>query len=322
MHVETERGAAVPPSARDVSRAAERINDHVRRTPVLRLEPDTQVDVPVWLKLECLQLTGSFKVRNAFAFLLGTEVPEAGVVAVSGGNFGLAMAYAASALGCRLTVFVPEFAPAVKIDGMRALGAEVVVVPGPTDRIFAASDERIDQTGALFAHPYDQPEILAGAGTCGWEFDEQCPDLDTVLVAVGGGGLIGGIAAWMGDRVRVVGVETKGTPTLHAALAAGEPVAVEPSGIAASALGGPMIGALAWALAQRSIHDSLLVTDDDVRAAQQHLWETARLVVEPGGAAAYAALLAGVYRPAPDERVGVVLCGANTDPGSVAALRH
>lgn len=310
----------MPPTAPDVSRAAERIDGHVRRTPVLRLAPDARVDVPVSLKLECLQLTGSFKVRNAFAFLLGTDVPDAGVVAVSGGNFGLAMAYATQTLEHHLTVFVPEFTPTVKIDGMRALGAEVVVVPGPTDRIFAASDERIDRTGALFAHPYDQPEVLAGAGTCGREFDEQCPDLDTVLVAVGGGGLIGGIAAWMGDRVRVVGVETTGTPTLHAALAAGRPVPVEPSGIAASALGGPMIGALAWALAGRSIHDSLLVTDEDVRTAQRHLWQTARLVVEPGGAAAYAALLAGVYRPAPDEHVGVVLCGANTDPQSVAAV--
>jgi threonine dehydratase len=316
-----EGAAAVPPTALDVSRAAERIAGHVRRTPVLRLDAGGRVGVPVWLKLECLQLTGSFKVRNAFAFLLGTPVPDAGVVAVSGGNFGLAMAYAARALGHPITVFVPELAPRVKIDGIRSLGAEVAVVSGPMDRIFAASDERIARTGALFAHPYDQPEILAGAGTCGREFDEQCPGLDTVLVAVGGGGLIGGIAAWMGDRVRVVGVETEGTPTLHAALAAGEPVPVEPSGIAASSLGGPMIGALAWALAGRSIHDSLLVTDDHLRAAQHELWQTARLVVEPGGAAAYAALFAGVYRPDPDERVGVVLCGANTDPGSVAAAR-
>jgi threonine dehydratase len=170
-----EGAAAVPPTALDVSRAAERIAGHVRRTPVLRLDAGGRVGVPVWLKLECLQLTGSFKVRNAFAFLLGTPVPDAGVVAVSGGNFGLAMAYAARALGHPITVFVPELAPRVKIDGIRSLGAEVAVVSGPMDRIFAASDERIARTGALFAHPYDQPEILAGAGTCGREFDEQCP---------------------------------------------------------------------------------------------------------------------------------------------------
>jgi threonine dehydratase len=314
-----EERAGQPPTALDIRRAAQRIAGRVRRTPVLPLGPGERIAQPVWLKLECLQLTGSFKVRNAFAFLLATEVPEAGVMAVSGGNFGLAMAYAARALGHRITVFVPELAPKVKIDGIRALGAAVEVVSGPMSAIFSASEERIARTGALFVHPYDQHEIMAGAGTCGLEFDEQRPGLDTVLVAVGGGGLIGGIAAWFGDRVRVVAVETEGTPTLHAALAAGKRVAVEPSGVAASSLGGPMIGALAWALAERSIHDSLLVTDEHVRAAQHDLWETARLVVEPGGAAAYAALLAGVYLPAANERVGVVLCGANTDPGSVTA---
>jgi threonine dehydratase len=187
-----EERAGPPPTALDIRRAAQRIEGRVRRTPVLRLGPGERIAQPVWLKLECLQLTGSFKVRNAFAFLLATEVPEAGVMAVSGGNFGLAMAYAARALGHRITVFVPELAPKVKIDGIRALGAAVEVVSGPMSAIFSASEERIARTGALFVHPYDQHEIMAGAGTCGLEFDEQRPGLDTVLVAVGGGGLIGG----------------------------------------------------------------------------------------------------------------------------------
>jgi threonine dehydratase len=245
------------------------------------------------------------------------NVPEVGVVAVSGGNFGLAMAYAAQRLGYPITVFVPEVAPRVKVDGIRALDADVEVVGGSMEALFEASERRIEETGALAAHPFDLPEIVAGAGTCGLEFDEQCPGLDTVLVAVGGGGLIGGVATWFEGRARVVAVETEGTPTLHAALAAGERVTIEPSGIATSALGAPRIGEIGWRVAQRAVAASLLVTDDDVVAAQRHLWDTARVVTEPGGAVALAALLSGAYVPAADERVGVVICGANTDPGAV-----
>ncbi len=310
------------PTPSDVQRAAERIRGHVRRTPVLVLGPnDSGVRVPVWLKLESLQVTGSFKSRNAFSFLLAAGVPESGVVAVSGGNFGLAMAHAARELGYPITIFVPEVAPKVKIDGIRALGANVEIVAGPISDLFVAGDHRVAETGAAFAHPFDQRDVMAGAGTCALEFDEQCPALDTVLVAVGGGGLIGGVAAWFGDRARIVAVETEGTPTLHAALAAGERVDIEGSGLAVSALGVPMIGELAWTIAQRSIQDSLLVTDDQVRLAQRRLWDAARIVAEPGGCAALAALFAGAYIPAQDERVGVVVCGGNTDPASLSTDR-
>jgi threonine dehydratase len=304
----------------DIRRAAERIRGHVRHTPVLRLEPEaTGLHVPVWLKLESQQVTGTFKARNAFSLLLGADVPEAGVVAVSGGNFGLAMAYAARRVGHPITVFVPAAAPQVKVDGIRALGARVEVVAGPMKGLFEASERRIEETGALAAHPFDQPEIVAGAGTCGMEFDEQCQELDTVLVAVGGGGLIAGIATWFTERARIVAVETHGTPTLHDAMEAGQPVEIEPSGIAVSALGAPRIGEIAWSVAQRHVDESLLVADDDATEAQRRLWHAARLVAEPGGAVALAALLSGTYTPDPDERVGVVLCGANTDPGTVAA---
>lgn len=306
-------------SAADVRTAADQIREHVRRTPVLRLEPGAStLDIPVWLKLEQLQITGTFKLRNAFALLLGAEVPDAGVVAVSGGNFGLAMAYAAGRLGYPITVFVPESAPPVKVDGIRALGADVEVVGGPMRDLFEASRQRIAETGALSAHPFDQPEGVAGAGTCGLEFDEQCPDLDTVLVAVGGGGLIAGIATAFEGRVRIVAVETEGTPTLHGSLASGQRTPIEPSGIGTSALGAPLLGEIAWDVAQRWIDQSILVTDAAVEAAQRHLWSTARIVAEAGGAAAFAALQSGVYVPAPDERVGVVVCGGNIDPGAVA----
>jgi threonine dehydratase len=275
------------------------------------------VGVPVWLKLECLQLTGSFKARNAFSFLLGAQVPDAGVVALSGGNFGLAMAYAARQLGYPITIFVPEAAGKAKIEGIRRLGANVEVVSGPMKDLFTACDRHIAETGALPAHPYDQPEVVAGAGTCGLEFDEQCPQLDTVLVAVGGGGLIGGIATWFDDRTRIVAVETEGTPTLNRALAAGEPVEIEPSGVAVSALGAPVIGEIPWNVAKSTVQDTLLVTDEHALSAQRRLWDTAKIVAEPGGAVAFAALSAGAYIPEQDERVGVVICGGNTNPATV-----
>jgi threonine dehydratase len=306
-------------TADDVAAAARRIEGHVRRTPVLRLEAGAGApDTPVWLKLEQLQVTGTFKSRNAFNLMLDAEVPDAGIVAVSGGNFGLAMAYAAGRLGYPITVFVPAAAPAVKIDGIRALGADVEVVDGPMQGLFDASQRRIEETGAMGAHPFDQPEGVAGAGTCGLEFDEQVPDLDTVLVAVGGGGLIGGIATWFGDRTRIVAVETEGTPTLHDSLEAGERTPIEPWGIGTSALGAPLLGTIAWDVARRHIDDNLLVTDEAVERAQRHLWSSARIVAEAGGAAAFAAVLSGAYVPAADERLGIVVCGGNIDPGAVA----
>lgn len=306
-------------SDQDVARAADHIRGHVRRTPVLRLEPGAAgIGVPVSLKLECLQLTGSFKARNAFALLLGAQVPEAGVVALSGGNFGLAMAFAAHQLQHPITVFVPESAAKVKVEGMRALGANVKIVPGPIRDLFVAVDDHVAESGALFAHPYDQVEVVAGAGTCGLELDEQCPDLDTVLVAVGGGGLIGGVATWFSDRVRIVAVETEGTSCLHRAMARGERVEMEPSGIALSALGAPILGEIGWDVAQHWVDDSVVVTDDDAVTAQRRLWDTSRIVAEPGGSVAFAALTSGAYTPHRDERVGVIICGANTDPAAMS----
>lgn len=303
-----------------VGDTARRIRDHVRRTPVLELEPEgLGTPRPVTLKLESLQVTGTFKARNAAALLLGRDVPAAGVVAASGGNFGLAMAHAARRLGQAMTVLVPDWTPAVKLDAVRAEGATVETVPGPAAEAFAAAERRATETGAVLAHPYDLPEVVAGAGTCAVELEEQAPGLDTVLVAVGGGGLIGGVATWYDSRVRVVGVETRGTAALHESRRAGERVEISASGIAMSALGAPRIGALGWAAARDGVAESVLVDDDDVLAAQSRLWSAARILAEPGGAVAVAALTAGAYAPAADERVGVIICGGNTDPASFAA---
>lgn len=313
-----------PPAGPGVARAqveaaAARIRGDVRRTPAVTLDEDTRgIGRALTLKLESLQVTGSFKARNAFSLLRGAAVPAAGAVAASGGNFGFAVAHAARRLGHPLTVFVPRATPEVKLAAIRGEGAEIEVVPGPAAGAFAAAEWRAEQTGALLAHPYDLPEVVAGAGTCAVELEEQAPDLDTVLVAVGGGGLIGGIATWYGDRVRTVGVETHGTPTLHDARRAGEPVEIVASGIGASALGAPRLGALGWA-AQRWVTQSLLVDDDEVRDAQRLLWSQARVVAEAGGAVALAALTSGAYVPEPGERIGVIVCGANTDPAEISA---
>lgn len=314
--METRRSRTAP-SAADIEGALGRIAAYVRRTPVLRVEPEaTGLRVPVWLKLESLQSTGSFKVRNAFALLLGAAVPDAGVVAASGGNFGLALAHAAGRLGHAATIFVPGTTPGVKVERIRAQDATVEIVPGPpAAALYDASRRRAEETGALLAHPFDQREGVAGAGTCGLELDEQCPALDTVLVPVGGGGLIGGIATWFGERARVVAVETHGTACLHRSRQAGARVEVAPSGVAMSALGAPLVGELGWIAAQRHVDDSVLVSDEDVGAARRLLWEAARIVAEPGAVVGLAALVAGAYRPGLDEGVAVVISGGNVAPG-------
>lgn len=305
-------------TADDVDAAAARIASFVRTTPVLVVEAaGLGTAVPVMLKLDLLQPTGSFKVRGAFNLLASGSVPAAGVVAASGGNFGLAVAHAARTLGHHAAIFVPDSSPRAKIDRLAAFGADVHVVPGFYADSLAAAEAYRAGSGALWAHAYDQPEVVAGQGTCARELEAQAPALDTVLVAVGGGGLVGGVATWLADRVRVVAVETQGCPTLHAALAAGKPVDVEVGGLCASSLGARRAGMLGFAAATRWVDDSLLVSDDDVREAQHRLWEACRLVAEPGGAAAVAALTAGVYRPAPDERVAAIVCGANVDPATV-----
>jgi threonine dehydratase len=264
------------------------------------------------LKLELFQHTGSFKPRGAFANLLMREVPAAGVVAASGGNHGAAVAYAAMKLGVPAKIFVPAVASPAKQQRIRDYGAEIVVGGERYADALAASEAWAAESGALQVHAYDQPETIAGQGTLGRELEEQAPGLDTLLVAVGGGGLIGGIAAWCGGRPRVIGVEPEGAPTLTRALAAGKPVDAEAGGLAADSLAPRRVGELMFPIAQAHIARVLLVTDAAISRAQQALWEVLRLVAEPGGAAAFSALLDGVYRPAPGERVGVLVSGGNT----------
>jgi threonine dehydratase len=299
----------------DVVAARERVARHIRRTPVL--EPGHGafgLDVPVVLKLELLQHTGSFKPRGAFNRMLAAEVPGAGVIAASGGNFGLAVAYAARELGHPAEIFVPKTSPPVKAERIRAQGAEVRLIPGYYADALGACERRAAETGALFMHAYDQPEVVAGQGTVAAEFSEQVPDADTVLVAVGGGGLIAGIAAWFASEVRVIGVEPEACPTLAEALAAGEPVDAPVGGVAADSLGPKRAGAIAVEVATRHVERVVLVPDDAIVEAQRRLWHDVRIIAEPGGAAALAALVTGAYRPAADERVVVLVCGANTDP--------
>ncbi len=298
-----------------ITATAERLRAHVRRTPVVEVEAGALAEAGVVCKLEQLQVTGTFKARGAFATLLASEQDE--VAMASGGNAGAAYAWAAGRLGMRATVFISSLAPPAKMDLMRACGADVRVVDGDYVAAARACEAYLEShPDVLAGHAYDHTGMLLGSGTLARELAEQV-DLDTLLVAVGGGGLIGGIASWYRGDVAVVAVETHGTPTLHRALEAGEPVDVEVSGVAASALGAGRVGDHVWA-ARDWIADSLLVSDDAVVDAQRALWDQLRQVAEPGGAAALAALRSGAYRPADGERVGVLVCGANTDPaGSV-----
>ena len=313
-------GLEPPPVTRfDIESAAERIFGHVRETPVVRLEPGA-LGAPglLTLKLELLQHTGSFKPRGAFSRMLSAAIDDSGVLAASGGNFGLAVAHAARVLGYHAEIFVPETSPQVKIDRIRALDAMVHVIPGYYADAYAACEERAFDTGAILMHPYDQPAVVAGQGTIGREIEQQVPDADTVLVAVGGGGLIGGIAAWFGGQTRVIGVEPVACPTLHAALGAGEPVDVDVGGIAADALGAARAGEIGFEIARRFVEDVVLVPDEAIVQAQRRLWAECRVLAEPGGAAALAALLTGGYVPRSDERVVALICGGNTDPASLA----
>ena len=307
----------------DVEAAAARTAGRVRRTPVAEVA-DGSCAGASWLKLELVQHTGTFKARGALNRLLaarerGELDARAGVVIASGGNAGLATAWAAAALGVPSTVFVPTTAPRVKVERLRSYGADVVQVGTEYDAAREAATERATATGAVLSHAYDQVEVAAGAGTLALELlDDLGGALDSVVVAVGGGGLLAGVAAALEGAARVVGVEPTGCPTLHAALAAGEPVDVAVSGVAADSLGAKRIGDIAFGVALRTGVRSVLVGDDDVRAARRLLWEQHRLVVEHGAAAALAALTSGAHVPAPGERVAVVLCGANTDPSDLA----
>jgi threonine dehydratase len=304
----------------DIQAAAQRIAAHVRVTPVLRLEENAFASgARLTLKLESLQHAGSFKPRGAFNRILSADVPPAGVIAASGGNHGAAVAYAARRLGYHAEIFVPTITSAVKVERLRQFGANVTIAGNAYAEALEASNQRAAETGALVVHAYDQPEVLAGQGTLAREFEEQAPGLETVLVAVGGGGLIGGMAAWFCGRVRLIGVEPEQAPSLARALEAGAPTDVNTGGIAADSLGARRVGNLMFPLAQKFIERVALVTDDAIREAQRTLWREMRIAVEPGGAAAFAAILSGKYQPAPGERVGVVLCGGNVDPAQLAA---
>jgi threonine dehydratase len=308
----------------------ELIRSHVRRTPVIEVDA-TDFGLsgrPIVFKLELLQHTGSFKPRGALASLLSRPVPAAGVVAASGGNHGLAVAFAARKLGVPARIFVPNVSAATKRDRIRELGADLVISGERYADALAASREFAAISGAMEIHAFDQVETLLGQGTVGLEIEEQCAQrssgtrgepavpgdgLDTLLVAVGGGGLIGGMAAWFAGRVRLVAVEPRTAPTLYRAREAGRPVDAEAGGIAAESLAPRQVGQFMFPLAQKYVEQAVLVEDDAIREAQQALWRVMRVASEPGGAAAFAALLSGVYRPAAGERVGVVLCGSNTD---------
>jgi threonine dehydratase len=264
------------------------------------------------LKLELLQHSGSFKARGAFTNLLMRPVPPAGVVAASGGNHGAAVAFAANKLGVPARIFVPVVSSAAKMDRIRSYGAELVVTGERYADALAASQQWAEQTGALAIHAYDQPETLLGQGTVGLELEQQCPKLDALLVAVGGGGLIGGIAAWYGSRIRIIGVEPAAAPTLYRALQAGYPVDAEAGGVAADSLAPRRVGELMFPFAQKYVERVVLVSDQAILQAQGALWNVLRVVAEPGGAAALAALLSGQYKLKPGERVGVLVCGGNT----------
>ncbi len=291
-----------------------RIAPHIRRTPVVAVDA-AEFGLPsadLTLKLELLQHSGSFKARGAFANLLNGHVPQAGVAAASGGNHGAAVAYAAQKLGTPARVFVPMISSPAKIERIRRYGAELVVDGDRYADALARCDAWIAASGARSVHAYDQIETLLGQGTVGLELEAQAPGLDTLLVAVGGGGLIGGIAAWYQGRVRIVAVESDGAPSLHMAMAAGKPVDAPQGGIAADSLAPLQVGQLMFPIAQAWVDRVVLVSDDAIRKAQLALWEKLRIVAEPGGAAALAAILSKAYQPASDERVGILVCGGNT----------
>jgi len=298
----------------DPESAMARISPWVRRTPVVESGSGSfGLPQSVVMKLECLQHSGSFKARGSFNSALGLEVPDAGLIAASGGNHGLAVAFVARALGLPAEIFVPEASSAVKVEGIRRLGATVNVVGALYDDARLACNERAAVSGALDIHPYDAPRTVAGQATVGVELLDQVPDLDTVVVAVGGGGLVAGIAAALPDQVRIIGVEPTGSSCLISACESGGPVDVEIKSVAADSLGAKRLSSIPWAIIAGRV-EPVVVPDDAIVEARQSLWDDAGIVVEHGGATAMAALISGRYRPQPDEKVVVVLCGSNTDP--------
>ena len=290
----------------------------IRRTPILETASPVAGAPPLSLKLECLQATGSFKARGAFHNLMTRQAVAAGCATASGGNHGAAVAFAAQKLGVKARVFVPEAAPPAKIAKIRAYGAEAVIGGASYAEAQQRCDAYVAETGALAIHPYDAVETIAGQGTLAKEWEEDLERLglealDSVLVAVGGGGLISGVAVWFQGRVKVVGVEPEGSRALHAALAANAPVDVDVKSLAADSLGAKRVGDLNFAIARQFVSQVVLVEDSAIAEAQRSFWADLSVIAEPGGAAAFAAIASGAYRPEPDERVGVLVCGANAD---------
>ncbi len=312
----------------EVDAAAQRLRDaraarFLRETPLWKLQApvlglEAAEGVEFWLKLEHQQVSGSFKARGMMNRLLAHDIPASGVVVASGGNAGIATAAAARALGVRCEVFLPGNSPEAKRARLRALGADVVVVGEEYADALAACLARQRETGALLTHAYDQPEVVAGAGTLGREIEQQGGLPDSVLVSVGGGGLIGGLAAWFEQRSRVIALEPERAPTLFRAREAGKPVDVEVGGVAADSLGARRIGAIAWQITQRQVRTALLLPDEPIRAAQLWLWKELKLAVEPAAALPLAALQTCAYVPRAGEKVCLVICGANVDPASLA----
>jgi threonine dehydratase len=302
-------------NAANISRCEQLIRPYIRRTPVVESDAaDVGLEAGrLRLKLELLQRSGSFKARGAFANLLARKVPAAGVVAASGGNHGAAVAYAAMTLKVPAKIFVPSISSPAKVQRIREYGADLAIEGDTYADALAASQTWCRQSGALAVHAFDQHETMLGQGTIGLELDEQAPDIDTLLVAVGGGGLIAGIAAWYAGRVKVIGVEPLASPTLTKALQAGRPVDAEVGGLAADSLAPRRIGEHVFPIAKAYVHSTVLVTDEAIRQAQNVLWRALRIVAEPGAAAPFSALLSGAYKPHAGERIAVLVSGGNTD---------
>jgi len=307
-------GESAAVNSEHIARCERLIRPYVRRTPVIEIDA---ADVglkssKVCLKLELLQHSGSFKARGAFANLLSRQVPMVGVVAASGGNHGVAVAYAAMKLELPAKIFVPSVSSPAKVKRIREYGGDLVVEGDRYADALAASEEWAQKVGAMPVHAFDQDETILGQGTVGMEFEEQAPGIDTLLTSVGGGGLIAGIAAWYANRIKVIGVEPFASPTLTRALEAGHPVDAEAGGLAADSLAPRRVGDRVFPIVKKYVHSVALVADDAILEAQRVLWGTLRLVTEPGGAAAFSALISGAYRPEVGERVGVVISGGNT----------
>lgn len=301
---------------RDTINTAEKlIRPHIRKTPIIHMH-GSEIGIDsgdIVLKLELFQHSGSFKPRGAFTNMLMRQVPSAGVVAASGGNHGAAVAYAAMKLNKPAKIFVPTVASPAKMNRIRSYGADLVVTGDRYAESLLASDDWATKTGALPIHAYDQPETLLGQGTVAAEFHDQDPNLDTLLVAVGGGGLIGGMASWYAGDVKIIGVEPENAPTLAHALRAGHPVDAPAGGVAADSLAPKRVGEIMFPIAKKYVSNVVLVSDDAIVQAQKFLWDRLRIVAEPGGAAALSALLSKQYVPQNGERIGVVVCGGNTE---------